>query len=260
MSSDSDRVVCPFCEYSGRADHVKRHLKTLHTLLDVANIPLPNGCCYKPTERKPYVVASLKAEGSAKSQGVCLRCYEIIPHTEGGSRAMYASHCCKLARGQKSLPPIPDISFLKAEAASSTSAETVISMPDNINWDVVINDIRTDPVAAKVLDMKQTYEMTDEDGSSTTITRDSRETILKAIKCDGILKRCMRLEAVETSLEEAEEKLRVVGQELIDTKAQLEAMTIDRRDRIREAYQKIQILDARIAELTPSISITEHTN
>jgi hypothetical protein len=195
-------------------------MKTLHTLVDVADIPLPNGCHFKPTERKPYVVASLRAEGSAKSLGVCLRCYEVIPHTEGGSRAMYASHCCKLGRGQKTLPPIPDTSFLKPTVAAAApvtlppSATTVTPVITSsvIDWDAVYSELSKDPVAAKLMAMKRTKEVSvcnedDDEETNITETLGPKETLLAVMKTDATLKRCGRLEHQIQHVSELNENL-----------------------------------------------------
>ena len=245
MSGDSDRVTCPFCDYSGRADHLKRHMKTIHSLLDVANIPLPNGCCYKPTDRKPYVVASLRAEGSVKSLGVCLRCYEVIPHTEGGSRAMYASHSCKLARGQKTLPPIPDVSFLKAEAVAPLA---IAAVSDTVNWPAVVKDIEADPVASKILQEKRIRESIDDDGTTVTHTLEPRDVILAAIKCSGLLRKCQRLETQSTYFQELNEQQDSdnvsLKQSVVDLQNKLDSITANYSKLLGEAH-------ARIAELTP---------
>jgi hypothetical protein len=236
----SNKVNCPFCEYSARADNLKRHIQNCHEISASVNVTLDNGCIYHPTVRKPYVVVSLTSEGSAKSCGYCFRCHEIIPNSAGATMSLYAGHPCKLGKGGKILP-IPDTSFLAPEAAVAT-------VSDGINWPAVIKDIEEDPVACKILQEKRIREFIDDDGMTVTHTLEPRDVILAAIKCSGLLRKCQRLETQSMYFQELNEQQdnEIVGlkQSVIDLQNKLDSITSNYSKLLGEAH-------ARIVELTP---------
>lgn len=257
--------ACPFCDYTGRDDHVKRHMKSRHLLPDVYDVPLPNGCIFKPSSRKPYVLSSLKEEGSTRSVGVCMRCYDIIPHTPGSSRAIYNSHACKLPRGATSLP-MPDMSFLATVAPPPPPTVTVST---EINWDAVLKDIMTDAKVKALIDKKMEKETTvaeeddDEDEPHVEPEKSTRDIIIEVIKTDAILRRCNRLETqnhhigqlnsqLENTVESLERERRLAAEHL-------ELLKHSLCDQLAAARAEIERLKRRLSP-PPTVEVIEHSN
>jgi hypothetical protein len=251
-------ATCPFCDYSGRMDNVKRHIQNCHHLAGVANILLDNGNTFRPAPRKPYVVVSLTDDGSAKSGGYCFRCGDIIPHVKGASIAMYSGHPCKTVKGKPL--PIPDTSFLDPPApvivAPSLPPQTLTGM----DWPGVLRDLETDPVAKKVLDakrIKETYIETDDSDDDTVVKeeRGPREIILEAVKCSALLKQCARLEKEKSYfqglVESQDTEVYDLRQKLIDAEQKLYNLSQDMSERLMKAEQRIK-------ELTPTVDTIEH--
>lgn len=253
----SDKVNCPFCDYKGRADHAKRHLKG-HKIDDIVDLPLPNGCNFHSIDRKPYVVVCLASEGSAKSVGYCFRCNEVIEHLTGSGRASYASHVCKPPRGG-SLPPVTD--FLPVVAAPVVAVPVVTSA--EINWEAVLKDIVADAEVKALIEIKSNKEESveeEDDDYEPRVKKEksTRDIIIDAIKTHAILRRCARLEklclVVGTTNDNLERSVKDVTEQLIES----ERIRQNLNDLVNTAYAEIQKLKSR-----PTVTFEdtiEHSN
>ena len=254
---------CPFCDYKGRSDHVKRHLKATHHLPDVLGVPLANGRTFKSAPRKPYVIVSLIDDGSSKSGGVCMRCHEIIPHTTGGSRAMYASHCCKMPRGATMLPPIPDMSFVATLEPVTPTVSGPVS--NEINWDAVLKDLEGDAGVKSLLDKKRFKEVTlreEDDEGDAVIEKEPlapRDVIIDTMKCMATLKRCNRLEqtfsVLSETCEQQEQKIWQLEDQLRKTRERLDNMTVELCSQLQRIQHENTVLKQK---LLPNADNIEH--
>lgn len=256
----SDKINCPFCDYKGRADHAKRHLKG-HKMEDIVDLPLPNGCHFRSIDRKPYVVVCLVSEGSAKSVGYCFRCNEVIDHIAGTGRASYASHVCKPPRGG-TLPPVTD--FLPVVAAPVVAVPAIPVMTSTeINWEAVVKEIEADPVAKKLFDMKRIKEQRvksedeDDDDKVTHVVLSQKELILTVIKLDATLKRCTRLEERNEELGITNENFERSVRELTEKLIESERIKQNLNDLVNAAREENERLKHR---LTPHVEIIEYSN
>ena len=258
----SDKVNCPFCDYKGRADHAKRHLKA-HKMEDIVDLPLPNGCHFRSIDRKPYVVVSLVSEGSAKSVGYCFRCNDVIDHIAGTGRASYASHVCKQPRGG-TLPPVTD--FLRVVAAPVVAVPAIPVMTSaEIDWEAVLKEIDADPMAKDMVDKKRVKEQRvknedddDDDNNVTHVVLSPKELILTVIKTDAILRRCSRLEDRNEELGITNENFERSVRELTEQLIESERIRKNLNDLVNAAREEIERLKRR--QTVTFVDTIEHSN
>jgi len=237
------REACPFCEYTSRSDHVRRHIQRFHpgpeSIIDKA---LTNGMTYNTLDAEhPNIVFTCDGPDDlyVKHQAYCFGCHQrIVCKSKIMERALpdCVYHKCKCAakpRGPRA-----------AAEVTTTPKPTATAGPD---WRAVAWDLAKDRRLGGLADeLRREEEEQSDDDEDEDATVDYRQVLLARLVLQSTTEK--RVTRAEQVVRDAESRAQTALDRVQQTEEHYQELMRQKDEYIATLRAEMEMLRATVAD------------